>query len=816
MINKLLLCLIGLLACTTIQAQSLDKVDSLLALLPKEKSPRQLVGIYNLLGKAYQSFDSTKTAFYTSKAIQIADRIHFLEGKIDALNCRIRNFTKKKHFAPAQVLIRQASTLIQQTNYLQGKSDLWHNKGWWHMKKRQYAQSQTDLEKAIHLKRQLKDQEGLGNAYNTLGILFYFQDNYPKALEYYQQCLAIRKTLPNKKNKASIYYNIGMIYRAQGQYDKALKYYKYSLKLKKEIKDTLSIFKNLNDLGIIYHNQGLYPQALEYYLQTLKIAEKRQDQNTVALAYHNLGSVHYSQKEYNEALDYLQKALKIRREIKYWPGITSSLNSIGSIYVERKAYTKALTYLNEALSLAQKINSKRRLLWSYRSLGKVYLELGQFQKTLSFLEKGLVLSTKLTDQKMMASFSISLGQAYLLLKKFSLSEQYLQKGLVLATKIKYLKGRSLAASYLAKLYKTTHRYQLAYDAQVVYQQTSDSLLNQKNIQKISRLEAEYEFQKEKEVLNKTNLLQAAKLEKEQLRNHSQHTVIMLISALLLAMGIFAGFVYRSQRKQYRLNRKLTQQTRDLAYHQATLENLNEELTQNHDEIEAQRNDLEYKNASLLLYQKRIEQSFRSARLIQNSLLPTKEDLECLFADCFVLYQPKDVVSGDFYWMNKINKKHVLVVADCTGHGVPGAFMTLIGTKLLDNIVKIERVSHPVGILKRLNHEIKLALHQDEPHLGCFSQGGMDAAVIVLEPKEDEIQINFAGAKSGFMHYDPDTQKIYEQRGSRKSIGGLQLKERKFESKVITLKKGSILYLGSDGLADQNNARKQKFGLDHLK
>ncbi len=224
------------------------------------------------------------------------------------------------------------------------------------------------------------------------------------------------------------------------------------------------------------------------------------------------------------------------------------------------------------------------------------------------------------------------------------------------------------------------------------------------------------------------------------------------------------------------------------------------------------NKIQEKNIELEQRDKFIQKSIQSAVTIQEAILPYKQKLEELLKDYFIIYRPKDKVSGDFYWLNKIENKTILIAADCTGHGVPGAFMTMIGNTLLDKIIRVWHITNPAVILERLHAEIQTVLRQNETD----SVNGMDAVIVVLEKTDDQqTKITFAGAKNPLYYLPFDKGELVEIPGARKSIGGIQDTSKQFTNHIIHLPPKSMLYLGSDGLQDQNDKNRKKFGKKRL-
>jgi len=178
-------------------------------------------------------------------------------------------------------------------------------------------------------------------------------------------------------------------------------------------------------------------------------------------------------------------------------------------------------------------------------------------------------------------------------------------------------------------------------------------------------------------------------------------------------------------------------------------------------------------------------------------------LRGILKDYFIFYQPRDIVSGDFYWIEKVDDEVIVIAGDCTGHGVPGAFMSLIAINLLERVVLQQKVTSPPQILRDLHTLVRLALKQDE----IENHSGMDMGIVKIS--EGRI-LHFSGAKRPLYYIDASQPtEVHVCGGSRKSIGGLQNDAKEFEEVMIALPAGSTFYLSSDGLADQNNEKRKR-------
>ncbi|OJJ15871.1 hypothetical protein BKI52_36745 [marine bacterium AO1-C] len=282
--------------------------------------------------------------------------------------------------------------------------------------------------------------------------------------------------------------------------------------------------------------------------------------------------------------------------------------------------------------------------------------------------------------------------------------------------------------------------------------------------------------------------------------------------ILESINYFIGVGMLFYLMSFLLNKNLTTERQNLELIQALefqkneVATQNEELHQQQEEMQAQRDFIASKNDELSQKNKQIQNSIQAASTIQRAVLPSHERLSKYFADYFLIYQPKDVVSGDFYWVTRQEKAIFLIAVDCTGHGVPGAFMTLIANNLLNQIIRIGNIEQPADILQQMHEDVKLMLHQKETN----NTSGMDAVVVRIVPENTAYEIQMAGAKTGLFYKLPETKQLIEIKGTRKSIGGFQDESSEFQQESFTLSAGSVIYLGSDGLEDQNNLRRKKF------
>ncbi len=319
-------------------------------------------------------------------------------------------------------------------------------------------------------------------------------------------------------------------------------------------------------------------------------------------------------------------------------------------------------------------------------------------------------------------------------------------------------------------------------------------------QNIALLSKEYELQ------NTELQKQALELKTEALIRNSA------IGGALVAV-ILVFLLYSRYQIKRRSNEQLTNKNKEIAKKQNELLAQTEELQQLNEAMMSQREYIEKQNNELKVQNLKINNSLSSAKLIQEAMLPFESRMQEALAEYFVIYRPRDVVSGDFYWLRKDETATYLAVVDCTGHGIPGAFMSMIGNSLLDKVIGLQKVPSLAEALHKLDVDIKFALKQEL----TGDVNGMDAILVALEEVGNhKIRVRFAGAKRPLYYFEQGTDEIVEIKGNKSSLGANVRKEKVFTEKEVVLKKGSILYLLSDGYVDQNDIDRKKIGRVKLK
>ncbi|MCK5029494.1 MAG: SpoIIE family protein phosphatase [Bacteroidales bacterium] len=466
---------------------------------------------------------------------------------------------------------------------------------------------------------------------------------------------------------------------------------------------------------------------------------------------------------YNKSIGYFENVLELNKTLKNQKGILLSTNYIGMIYDEIQDYNSALKYFNHALEICRNSKNKQDITSSLINISQTYQLLENYEESNKASMEGVSIAKEINNLKFQRTFYGILANNY---QNMGNSEKSIEYFDLFSSVDKYLKNKEISNI------KTESKNQVN-KVQAEKQQTEKELLKQtdklketeSSLAQVEELTREQQMQLE---------LKESKIREQDAQLKFERLVRSFLIGGFLVFLIFFIILFMFFKKIK--NQKL--------------------------QIEKQRDVLDLQN-------QKINSSIQYAQNIQRAILPVKNQLANLF-ESFIIYKPKDVVSGDFYWFTEIDNMAFLAAVDCTGHGVPGAFMSMIGNSLLNEIVLEKKEREPAKILSLLNEKVVDALRQKETD----NSDGMDMCFISIELKTNKI--TFSGAKRPLFFYNTKTKELEEIKGNRISIGGVRKTTEVFNNHIIQAETGDIFYLSSDGLTDQNNLERKRFGSSKLK
>ncbi len=692
-----------------------------------------------------------------------------------------------------------------------------------------FGQNSKETDSLFKIIKNSKADTAKVEAYSKLFFIYEFSDTV-KAQFFLKQELNLSRNFKNSQWLASTYTHFAFFYEDKSDLNKAIEFHQKALTLYKEniflkikIKNK-NISACYNNIALIYDKLGIYNKALDYYLLSFKMDDILGDSLGVSISYMNIGIIQRKLGNVNKALQYYFKSLKILEKLNKKNYMAYCYNNIGMAYKDKKDYNKVICFITKSLTIYENTNDLYHLSGCYQNLGNMYCELSEYDKCITYYQKSLTLRTQSGDKEGQSSVLGDIAALNIKLKQYDKAINNANKSASIAKEIGSLPLQRFAYEVLSETYSDIENFKSAFEYQKQFKLLNDSIFTIEGSRQIKGMEAKYENekkQKEIELLNKDKQLQ---------QNEIKQQIIVKYAFIIgfILMILLVSFVYRNYRNKRKANLLLKQQNAEISQQK-------EEISTQRDEIEAQRDLVTHQKEHIEEIHKEVTDSINYAKRIQEAVLPVSDVARAVMGEHFILFKPKDIVSGDFYWTTQVNKWLIVTVADCTGHGVPGAFMSMLGISFLNEIVRKQEVNKANQVLNELRNEIINALQQKG--IQGEQKDGMDISLLVLNTETNECQ--WAGANNplyiirknpqGLTKPKPlqNLEGLEEQNNKLSEIQNLKvldvLEEIKgdkmpiaihlimndFTNHEFKITKGDLLYLFSDGFADQFGGPKSK-------
>ncbi len=530
--------------------------------------------------------------------------------------------------------------------------------------------------------------------------------------------------------------DLGLVAEHKGDYRKSLSLYLSALRIRERSGDKKAIAVSLNNVGVTCWYMKKYELAKSYFFQGLKINEEAKDTMGVATIYGNLGIISDEEGNKEASLSYYALAMKLFESLKNEDAVASCMSNIGMIHANRDEYSKAMEAYKKALEIRSRKNDKQGIAISLNNIGFLEMRRGNYTKAISDFKASLVIA-KVLDSK-----------------------EDIRENLY----------------NLSKSYAYVNRFDSAYHMLLDHMSMKDSIMNAETQASFHDLEAKYQNEKKEqqiELLKREKLLesvsQKAEVEKQKVfRNTMFGGMVMFLFAAVMIFGR-----YKEKQKANVL-----------------LEDKNKAINEQKVMIEAAHMQLEEKN-------KDITDSIRYAKRIQEAIFPGEKTFKKYLPHSFIVYKPKDIVSGDFYWMEHRKNKTYLAAVDCTGHGVPGSLMSIVGHGIIKQAVTEQNKERPADILDALNKGVTETLNQR--YEDSSVKDGMDIALCCID--HANLTLEYAGAFNPL--WMVRNGELREIKADKIQVGMFMGEEaKKFTNHLLHLLPGDRFYLFSDGYADQ--------------
>ena len=514
----------------------------------------------------------------------------------------------------------------------------------------------------------------------------------------------------------------------------------------------------LNNIGYVYGNFGKTAKALEFYIQALKLREEIRDSIGIAESLNNIGFTYKNHENYYQAFAHYERSLAIRMKLKDIEKVALVLNNIAVLYDDQRAFVKAREYYNKALKIHEKLNDEQGIANINYCLANSYHKHHDYKTAREHYQIAFNLQEKVGDIKGLSNTLFSLSKLEKENGHYALAKQLGLQSLHLAQQLKFPESIMNAARVLYEINAHDNDYKEALQMHELFTRMSDSLNSDQNTRNHVKAEMNYEFEKKEAEARKEEEKKTALAEAE---NNRQKIVISSISFVLLLVIILAGVILRSLR--------INQRNSKIIVEQKLL-------------VEAKHRE--------------ISDSINYAERIQRSFLATTSLLDEYLGNYFVFFLPKDVVSGDFYWGAPLqNGRFCLVTADSTGHGVPGAIMSILNISSIEKAVE-QGLTEPDDILNHTRINIIERLKKDGSETG--GKDGMDCSLIVF----DFNTLTLTYAAGNIPIWLVRNGQLQEFPYDNMPIGKHDKDQQSFTQHQVQLQKGDMIYTFTDGLPDQ--------------
>ena len=632
---------------------------------------------------------------------------------------------------------------------------------------------------SIAIQRIIENKKNLNSSVETQNLVSLLKDigsdyllinQYDSAISYYQKGAELTQAPEFQEIYSSLVYNLGIAYMNKGDYTNALEFALLALDMDKKTGIASNIAASLNSVALIHQEWSVNDKALEYRLESIKVSEEAGNNIEVANGYFNLGNLYNKMDKHEQEMEYFKLSNKKYESLlqsnpddpSLQKAYSESLYAMAIASINQKLYMEADQYLDKALEIYFAIADNS-------GIGNVYLQKGSIQalemnypEAIQYYFQALGFKQGSQDTKGSALTNNLIGSSYYQIQDLQRAETFLLNSNNLAFQIGAKEILQENYRLLSQIYKQLDEFEKAINCHQLYKAYADSILNEGIAKTIEEQNIKYETEKKEQ----QNTILELTVKKQRSAG------VYLIGTIVLVL-IILTILYVQFRSKQKTNKIITNKN-------LLLEDQNIQIAEQKKEIEDKNRDL----TDSIVYAQRIQESLLSdTKLLQQSL-----------PESFILLKPKDIVSGDFYWFGEKDGKFIFSAIDCTGHGVPGAFMSMLGDSYLDQIVYVRGITSPDKILEELNKEIQIALKQESTD----NQDGMDMALCTIDIKTKEVE--FTGAKNPLIYIQ--NGELVKIKGDKKPIGRSGYTEEPFIKHLIEPKGSTCFYMFSDGYADQ--------------
>lgn len=651
----------------------------------------------------------------------------------------------------------------------------------------EYEKAEENYQKLILLLKEKGELSSMIAGYEALADISKITGNTPEAIQYLEEVEQLYRQHGDTTRLIYTLNNLGFLQKRNKNLRQAIDYFQQALDFPEDyLTDQHTRISMLINMGVSYTNLGFFARAKEAYLEALEIHKASGNEVAQAEVYNYLASNAYVSKNNASALEHANQAVELAIGKNAYKELAAGYKLISLIYEEEKNEEKSHLYYQSYLDIQSRLKARET---QQRQNLITIQERAEAQE--EYLKASIIEQEQLTLERERQSNALKFKEKELILLK---KNQALQQAELLNQQLE--KERAKQQLSLANQALTTEKQKLELSELARLKELQDLRLEQQAMEQEQQKKA-------------IALLEAESRLKEQKLNQEvvlRHYGYGLLSLFMVVIGVVSYSFVQKRKDNQKLQdqqKKIEEQNEHLRASERMLKNSVQELEVAQQALQRQKRQLEIEN-------RKTQESLQYAKRIQFSILPSQKESQKIFPESFVIFRPKDVVSGDFYWMSDHGDRKIVSVVDCTGHGVPGALVSLIAYNMLNEAICEKKLLKPTDILSYLNQQIKRRLREGDHSI----QDGMDIGICMLETRPGHsTQLSYAGAKNTL--YAMQRGELVSLKGERKTVGAF-LPSTILQEHVLELEPNDVLYLTTDGFIDQSNPERQRFGSRQLK
>ena len=515
-----------------------------------------------------------------------------------------------------------------------------------------------------------------------------------------------------------------------------------------------------NNIGAVFYQSGNYSKAISYFLQATKIREKIKDNAGLSESYNNIAYIYKQQEDSAKAIQYYKKSLNFAKKNNDLQAMSKAFNGLASASDINSTKT-TLEYYFKSLKIEQQLGNEYEVGKREQNIGAVYQNNNEYALASRWYLKSIKTKKLLNDFKGLSTTLISLANLKIEEENYAQAEKYAKEAYLISKENDYTNNIILSCGQLYDIHLKNKNYKEALEMFVEQTENKEQTLIEANETETVKLQLQYDFDKK---LAEDSLSSSNEKEKLNIKIKLQQEKQLGLYLFILVSLVFLLLTFNRFRK-----------------------------------TKKQKVIIENKNIEVIKKNKEITDSIKYAKKIQYALLANKELLSKNLKEHFIIFKPKDIVSGDFYWAFRKNNYFYLAVCDSTGHGVPGAFMSLLNISFLNEAINEKNLILPNEILNHVRNRLISNISQEG------SQDGMDATLICIN--SDTSEITYSAAYNAPILIS--NNKIEVLNVNRMPIGKSPKEHESFTLHTINAQKGDMLYLHTDGYVDQFGGPKGK-------